>query len=106
MLKRNKNLLTALTLLTNIISNNRIVASKTVLIAQALENPRRAESAPVARRSVPLLLRPFSIVLQYLINDRSEEIELRPRTDDTLLIARRNGMLQHLGNRSTVDAKM
>lgn len=97
MLKRDKNFLTALTLLTNIFSNNRIAASETMLIAQTLEKPLG---------NVPLLLRPVGIVLQYLIYDRSERIKLRPWADDTLLIARRNRMLQHLCNRAAVDAIM
>jgi hypothetical protein len=94
--ERHEHLLRPLAPAGNVVLHNRDLARKPVLVAEPLEN---------ALARVPLLLRPILVGRQNRINNAGELVELRPERWLRAHVSRRHRELQHLRDRSRVDAK-
>src|SRR5450631_1157057 len=80
----------------NVVLHDRDLARKPVLVAEPLEDPLGC---------MPLLLRPILVGRQNRINNAGELVELRPERRLLANVSRRYRELQHLRDRSGVDAE-
>jgi len=83
--------------LTDIVADDRSAAIKIMFVAQTLEYPLRR---------VTLLFRTILVLSQYLIDDANKGIELRTSAGFALPVTRRQRVIQHLGDRPPINAKM
>ena len=94
--QRHEHLLRPLAPTSNVVLYNRDLAREPVLVAEPLEDTLRC---------MPLLLQPILVGCQNRINNAGELVELRPKRRLPAHVAWRHRELQHLRDRSGIDAK-